>query len=484
MKLTSLCFTVLLTSIFVICFIYSSVGQVGIGTTSPNADALLEIGDATTNTKGMLLPRVDLQATTNPSPLSTNVPGMIVYNKNTAGDVTPGFYYNDGSNWVRIRSGSAENEWSTTGNSGTSTSTHYIGTADNVGLLFKTAATNAFEISGGNATNRGKLRAHSNGTAALPVYSWNNDTDLGMYRTAANSLGFSTGGTNRFLLGATESVLNEDGNDYDFRIESDTQTNMFFVDSGNSRIGIQNNSPSHQFHMTNGGLDVGATAMAVFYNHGANGVGLSGYNTGLTNGYSGVEGDTDGTGSAIRGIHLPSTGAGVGVYGASNSSQSSGGWAGYFSGAMLVTGGYYAPSETKWKKEITDLKLNGNILEKINKLKVKTYKWNVDDYPGMNFNPEETTFGFMAQELKEVFPELVISNRAIPDPTAINEAHLEITMVSGYHLVNYTGLIPILTKAIQEQNDIIQFQNKKIEMLENSFNTLQQDIKILQEKKQ
>lgn len=85
-----------------------TTAQFGIGNTSPNSDALPEIGDATTTTKGMILPRVNLLATTNPSPLSTDVLGMIVYNKNTAGDVTPGFYYNDGADWVRLDGSTAE----------------------------------------------------------------------------------------------------------------------------------------------------------------------------------------------------------------------------------------------------------------------------------------------------------------------------------------------------------------------------------------
>lgn len=78
------------------------IAQVGIGNTSPNSNSLLEIGDATTNTKGLLLPRVNLTGTGNATPLSAHVLGMIVYNKNTAGDVTPGFYYNSGAIWVRL----------------------------------------------------------------------------------------------------------------------------------------------------------------------------------------------------------------------------------------------------------------------------------------------------------------------------------------------------------------------------------------------
>lgn len=44
-----------------------------------------------------------------------------------------------------------------------------------------------------------------------------------------------------------ESVLNEQGADQDFRIEGDTDTNLFFVDASTDRIGIGTASPSVKF---------------------------------------------------------------------------------------------------------------------------------------------------------------------------------------------------------------------------------------------
>lgn len=102
MKLTSPCFKGLLTLISVLIF-YTSSAQVGIGTTSPNADALLDI-DATTTVGGLLLPRVTLTSTASFAPLSAHVQGMSVYNTATIGDVTPGHYINNGVSWVRQES--------------------------------------------------------------------------------------------------------------------------------------------------------------------------------------------------------------------------------------------------------------------------------------------------------------------------------------------------------------------------------------------
>ena len=81
---------------FVFCsllflFSFQAFAQVGIGNTNPSANSLLEIGDATTTTKGLLLPRVDLTGTANFAPMAAHVQGMVVYNKNTVNDVTPGY---------------------------------------------------------------------------------------------------------------------------------------------------------------------------------------------------------------------------------------------------------------------------------------------------------------------------------------------------------------------------------------------------------
>jgi hypothetical protein len=64
----------------------------------PNANAGLDV-DFTD--KGILIPRVALTGTANFAPLAAHVAGMIVYNTATAGDVTPGFYYNNGTRWVQ-----------------------------------------------------------------------------------------------------------------------------------------------------------------------------------------------------------------------------------------------------------------------------------------------------------------------------------------------------------------------------------------------
>ena len=77
--------------------------NVGVGTNNPDASAKL---DVKATDKGFLPPRVDLTATNNASPVTSPATGLIVYNKATAGsfpnNVKPGYYYWDGSKWVRL----------------------------------------------------------------------------------------------------------------------------------------------------------------------------------------------------------------------------------------------------------------------------------------------------------------------------------------------------------------------------------------------
>jgi hypothetical protein len=78
-------------------------GTVTGSSTLPNNNAILELESTQ---RGLLMPRVALQATNIASPLTAHIAGMTVYNTATAGttpvNVFPGWYYNDGTKWVRL----------------------------------------------------------------------------------------------------------------------------------------------------------------------------------------------------------------------------------------------------------------------------------------------------------------------------------------------------------------------------------------------
>ena len=78
-------------------------GTISGGSNAANANAILELES---NNKGLLLPRIALTALNAASPLTAHVAGITVYNTATAGSgsnaVTPGYYYNDGTKWVKL----------------------------------------------------------------------------------------------------------------------------------------------------------------------------------------------------------------------------------------------------------------------------------------------------------------------------------------------------------------------------------------------
>ncbi|MDD2411672.1 MAG: hypothetical protein PHR79_02020 [Bacteroidales bacterium] len=83
--------------------------NVGIGTATPNASALL---DLTANNKGLLLPRVTLVAANNgTSPVNAPATGLLVYN--TGGALPAGFYYWNSTQWTQVGSGGSASTCST-----------------------------------------------------------------------------------------------------------------------------------------------------------------------------------------------------------------------------------------------------------------------------------------------------------------------------------------------------------------------------------
>jgi len=107
--------------------------SVGIGTATPHPSARLHIED---NARGLLIPNVALTATNVAAPVTSPATSLLVYNTATAGAgataVTPGFYYWDGSQWVRLATGGAGggNAWLLTGNAGTNPAVNFLGTTD------------------------------------------------------------------------------------------------------------------------------------------------------------------------------------------------------------------------------------------------------------------------------------------------------------------------------------------------------------------
>jgi hypothetical protein len=85
-------------------------------------------------------------------------------------------------------------------------------------------------------------------------------------------------------------------------------------------------------------------------------------------------------------------------------------------------------------------------LDKIDRIRPVTFDWvpteNVSDREGADF-------GFIAQELEEVLPEVV---------------H---TRGDGYKTVMYEKVVPVLVQAMKEQQTMIEALKAEIELLKN-----------------
>jgi hypothetical protein len=185
----------------------------------------------------------------------------------------------------------------------------------------------------------------------------------------------------------------------------------------------------------------------------ASGYGISGSNSSATgtgiygSGFIGVvgQGNTSGDGIGVKGIG-PNT---YGVWGVSTSGygvfgQSTTGYAGYFSGNVFSTATFstnsWNSSDARLKKDVAGLTYG---LKDVAALRPVTFKWK-DQSRG-----DGRYIGFLAQDVQKVVPEVVT-----PEPK------------SGTLAVNYSGLIPVLVKSIQEQQVIITKQEARIQMLE------------------
>ncbi|GIV41028.1 MAG: hypothetical protein KatS3mg034_0338 [Vicingaceae bacterium] len=134
-------------NIFLILFAYLPLLMMGQGIginpsgAAPAGDAGLDVNFTD---KGLLIPRVSL-TNTGTYGLAGGGPttSMLVYNTNNSiagtGAAGTGFYFWNGSRWEKLLDyGTPADAWLTTGNAGTTPGTHFVGTTDNVDLVFKT----------------------------------------------------------------------------------------------------------------------------------------------------------------------------------------------------------------------------------------------------------------------------------------------------------------------------------------------------------
>jgi hypothetical protein len=113
------------------------------------------------------------------------------------------------------------------------------------GLVSEDASLTSFDSRSGYFLNRSKSTSTNYG-----IEIQNTST----YSTSNIGLWISNDGAvtnnNAIVVDTGSSIFNESGGDYDFRIEGDTDQNLFFVDASTDNIGVGNNAPSYKLHVS------------------------------------------------------------------------------------------------------------------------------------------------------------------------------------------------------------------------------------------
>ncbi len=482
---------------------FPSTGGAGIGTTTPNASSLLEIkstskgllisrmtqaqrnaivspatglliyqtngtqgfyyynGTAwtavTQKSKGWLLtgnsginPATNFIGTTDVQPLKFRVnnqnSGDIDYNLGTAafgylalnsntGVSNTGFGYEAGYS-------------NTTGQSNTAVGSSALN-ANTTGI--KNTATGTFALYAGTGSSN-----TANGFDALASSSGSNNIAVGALAGTANTsgssnifIGYNSGhgnqtGNSNIYIGRNATITNGDtnsiviGNDL-----ANDYSNMIMIGAGNQRVLVGTTQLYNNAQLTvNGG-----NRYTSIYAHGGS-TSIEGED--VNGGGIGVEGFSSGSTAVSNdiGVFGSATGATVygnfGVYGTTPSADNN--FAGYFNGNVFATGNVFSGSDLKLKKNIKQI---SDVLERINSLPVKEFDFDQNFAKQSQVTlPQTHQFGFIAQDVQKIFPNLVTKVYSPKVDQSGNET--KITGTTDFLAVNYTSFVPLLTKAVQE----------------------------------
>ncbi len=136
-------------------------------------------------------------------------------------------------------------------------------------------------------------------------------------------------------------------------------------------------------------------------------------------------------------------------------------FAGFFNGDVYITN-TYGPSDQKLKQNIQSL---DGAVDLLMQLKPKTYSYRRAEFPSMAL-PSGKQYGLLAQEVESILPELVKENR-LPAKHSPDGQLLEPAI--DFKSLDYEELIPILVKAIQEQQAQIDRQDEQLRRLSEAL---------------
>jgi len=286
------------------------------------------------------------------------------------------------------------------------------------------------------------------------------------------------GGSTRKMIDVSYNtvIINEDSNDIDFRVESNGETHMLYVDGGGNKVGIGQSAPKATLDI-DGSLNIDGSLYfrSVLFTPAGAGGNVSNTGTPVNNqlaiwtNATTIEGDGDLTydGTAfdvsayLRGPNASNTTPSYsfrnftssGMYVATGPvlNYSVGGTLRFSmnnSGVFKATGDIIAystsVSDIRLKKNIK--KINGeeslSILKKFNGIEYKLKK---------NNQPHS---GLIAQEVEKILPHIVVEDTLLDEDS---------TML--YKTIRYSEIIPYLIEGMKQQQLQIEKQQKEIEEL-------------------
>lgn len=402
--------TILKTFFTFLIFNFSAIaqdGSVGINTSIPDASAVLDIASINT---GLLIPRM----TQNERELIANpATGLLVYQINNS----DGFWFFNGTTWEII--GGSGSGWGLTGNPGTNPGTNALGTIDN----------NDFVV-----------RANSN-----EVIRFDNNGNIGINTTTPQApLHITTGGlppihlqdggqvTGRILSSNangdatwTEPPSSVPGEDEDWLFASGSTLSDPIFHEGPVTIGVM--QPTTRTLLVDSGDPVTVVKL----------------------------GSVEDIFSRNNGLFF-STHVAPLIDNSIDFGSMDNRWT-----TIYTVNGVINTSDIRDKENIQDLDYG---LEEVLKLKPVSFKWKeefVDDFKIPN-GQKRTHLGFIAQDIQEVIPDIIETSSWHEYEENPGVLEKKVSDIIG---VNYSELIPILVKSIQEQEEqliALEENNKKL----------------------
>lgn len=415
--------------------------NVGIGTTSPSANAILHM--VSTN-KGMIIPQVSLDSLKDITSIATPSQGLMVYNTTQPGvrnDMARGFYYysTNALSWVRFADNLNDNPWQTAGilgiqlrdkTDGVEMMDDYLGAATNWSPKVKIL----------KMVDSALLNAKNN-INALVLTGVDRKTTAGWENRVKTSIIFENAyyATNSLSSGTTSVAISS-----------------YTENPGTASNNLNNGLGFYTFATPVNTATADTPSMSLYRHNVGIGAYVSDINN-VTEGRLQITGFSNGDQLSLR--HPSSINLKWGIYVSSIDSSLN-----FYSNGSLranidrVTGVYTALSDRTMKKNIRPLQ---TVLESIRQLPVYSYNY-LDSK-----DEDHRVIGMMAQDVQPYFPELVYQryDREITKPV--------LTM-------DYSGMGVIAIKGIQEQQKIIEAQNNRITALEEELKKIKEALQIKQ----